>query len=108
VTVAHASAGYEGRVVGVKDQVKVRLGEIDTMLYYPVPPHLQPAYAELGFGEGAFPITEAIRQEVLSLPMGPHLEIDRDLGRGWIQESIEISALLVGLIRTKRAHIAQG
>ena len=32
-----------------------------------------PAYAELGFGAGAFPLTEAIHREVLSLPMGPHL-----------------------------------
>ena len=32
------------------------------------------AYAEMGFGEGTFPVTEAIHREVLSLPMGPHLE----------------------------------
>ena len=37
------------------------------------PPHLQPAYAQLGYGVGAFPITEAIHREVLSLPMGPQL-----------------------------------
>jgi dTDP-4-amino-4,6-dideoxygalactose transaminase len=34
---------------------------------------LQPAYAELGYGAGAFPLTEAIHREVPSLPMGPHL-----------------------------------
>ena len=32
--------------------------------------------------------------------------IDRDVGRHWIQESVEISAMLAGLIKTKRAHIA--
>ena len=32
--------------------------------------------------------------------------IDRETGRVWIQESIEISAMLAGLIKTKRAHIA--
>ena len=47
---------------------------IGTLIHYPVPPHRQPAYAELGFGEGSFPITERIHQEVLSLPMGPHLD----------------------------------
>lgn len=46
---------------------------IGTLIHYPVPPHLQNAYADMGFHEGAFPITEAIHREVLSLPMGPHL-----------------------------------
>ena len=35
--------------------------------------HLQPAYAELGYGAGAFPLSEAMHREVLSLPMGPQL-----------------------------------
>ena len=43
------------------------------MIHYPIPPHLQPAYADLGFGVGAFPLTEAIHREILSLPMSPHL-----------------------------------
>lgn len=47
---------------------------IGTLIHYPIPPHLQPAYHELGFTEGAFPISEAIHREVLSLPMGPHLD----------------------------------
>lgn len=49
------------------------LGEagIGTMIHYPVPPHLQPAYAALGLGVGALPISEALHREVLSLPMGP-------------------------------------
>ena len=46
---------------------------VSTMIHYPVPPHLQPAYAELGLARGALPITEAIHDEVLSLPMGPHV-----------------------------------
>ena len=46
---------------------------IGTMIHYPIPPHLQPAYADLGFGVGAFPLTEAIHREILSLPMSPHL-----------------------------------
>jgi dTDP-4-amino-4,6-dideoxygalactose transaminase len=43
------------------------------MIHYPVPPHLQPAYAGLGLKRGAFPVSEAIHDEILSLPMGPHL-----------------------------------
>ena len=47
---------------------------IATMIHYPIPPHLQPAYTELGFSEGSFPVSEAIHREVLSLPIGPHLD----------------------------------
>jgi dTDP-4-amino-4,6-dideoxygalactose transaminase len=46
---------------------------IGTIVHYPVPPHLQPAYAELGYKDGDFPLAEAIHREVLSLPMGPTL-----------------------------------
>jgi len=44
---------------------------IGTMIHYPIPPHLQPAYAELGLSNGDLPISELIHREVLSLPMGP-------------------------------------
>jgi dTDP-4-amino-4,6-dideoxygalactose transaminase len=44
------------------------------MIHYPVPPHLQPAYHELGYRRGDFPVSEAIHDEILSLPMGPHLD----------------------------------
>ncbi len=40
-------------------------------IHYPVPPHLQPAYAKLGFGMGSFPRTESIHREVVSLPLWP-------------------------------------
>lgn len=46
---------------------------VGTSIHYPVPPHLQLAYASLGFREGAFPVSEKIHREILSLPMGPHL-----------------------------------
>ena len=46
---------------------------IGTLVHYPVPPHLQKAYAELGMREGDLPISERIHKEVLSLPIGPHL-----------------------------------
>ena len=54
-------------------QAQLQQRGIDTMIHYPIPPHLQPAYAELGYAQDAFPIAEAIHREVLSLPMGPHL-----------------------------------
>ncbi|AJE03035.1 DegT/DnrJ/EryC1/StrS family aminotransferase [Geobacter pickeringii] len=54
-------------------QQKLADAGVGTMIHYPIPPHLQPACAHLGLAEGAFPLTEAIHREVLSLPMGPHL-----------------------------------
>lgn len=46
---------------------------IGTLIHYPIPPHLQGAYAHLGLGEGALPLAERVHREVLSLPIGPHL-----------------------------------
>jgi dTDP-4-amino-4,6-dideoxygalactose transaminase len=43
-------------------------------LHYPIPIHLQPAYQELGYQEGDFPITEKYAKEILSLPIYPELD----------------------------------
>ncbi len=47
--------------------------EIGTLIHYPVPPHLQNAYTELGYGKGAFPAAEIIAETCLSLPLYPGL-----------------------------------
>jgi dTDP-4-amino-4,6-dideoxygalactose transaminase len=46
---------------------------ITTIIYYPIPIHRQPAYAQLGYGPGSLPITERLCSEVLSLPIFPEL-----------------------------------
>jgi dTDP-4-amino-4,6-dideoxygalactose transaminase len=46
---------------------------IQTGIHYPVPVHMQPAYADLGYGPGEFPHSEAAAKEVLSLPLYPEL-----------------------------------
>lgn len=46
---------------------------ISTVMHYPLPIHLQPAYKSLGYKKGAFPITEKLAMEILSLPMFPEL-----------------------------------
>lgn len=46
---------------------------IGTLIHYPVPIHLQPAYARLGWGIGSLPDTEKAAAQVLSLPMYPEL-----------------------------------
>lgn len=48
---------------------------VGTLIHYPIPPHLQEAYAEMGLKKGAFPLAEIIAHEVLSLPIGPQLEM---------------------------------
>ena len=42
-------------------------------VHYPIPVHLQPAYQDLGYGPGDFPVSEAVAREVLSLPIYPEL-----------------------------------
>jgi len=46
---------------------------IQTAIHYAEPAHLQPAYADLGYGPGAFPQAEAAAKQVLSLPIYPEL-----------------------------------
>jgi len=46
---------------------------IGTLIHYPIPPHLQPAYADLELGPGSLPLSEALHREVLSLPMWPQM-----------------------------------
>jgi dTDP-4-amino-4,6-dideoxygalactose transaminase len=50
---------------------------IGTLIHYPLPPHRQKAYADAGFAADAFPIANVVAREVLSLPMGPHLQSDQ-------------------------------
>jgi|SRR5208283_75369 len=47
---------------------------VDTLIHYPIPPHLSGAYAKAGWKPGDFPVAEEIAKSELSLPIGPHLE----------------------------------
>jgi dTDP-4-amino-4,6-dideoxygalactose transaminase len=52
---------------------------VGTDIHYPTPPHLQRAYGDLKLRKGAFPISERIHRQVVSLPIGPHMsEADVD------------------------------
>lgn len=46
---------------------------IQTLIHYPIPPHRQQAYTDLGWPAGSFPVAESMANSVLSLPIGPHL-----------------------------------
>lgn len=58
-----------------RDALQKKLGEagIGSLIHYPIPPHLQGAYIDSGFSKGDLPIAERLHEQVLSLPMGPHL-----------------------------------
>jgi dTDP-4-amino-4,6-dideoxygalactose transaminase len=61
--------------VGQRDDLIKQLGDrgIGTGIHYPVPVHLQKAYANLGHKRGDFPVSEACADSFLSLPMFPEL-----------------------------------
>ncbi len=48
--------------------------EIPSMIYYPVPLHMQPAYRCPGIGEGSYPVTERLSKTVISLPIHTEME----------------------------------
>ena len=61
--------------VAERDRLQGFLAErgIQTLIHYPVPAHLQPAYAGLGCTAGSLPVTERVANAILSLPMYPQL-----------------------------------
>ena len=58
----------DGLAAHLKDQ------GVPTAVYYPVPMHLQPAYARFSAGPGSLPVTESLKDRVISLPM--HSDLD--------------------------------
>ena len=64
-----------------RDALQARLTQagIGSLIHYPIPPHLQQAYAGAGFTAGQFPLAESMAEQVLSLPMGPHLGREQQL-----------------------------
>jgi len=62
-----------------RDSWRARFTEagIQTGVHYPIPVHLQPAYGDLGYGAGDFPVAEQVANEVLSLPMFPELTLEQ-------------------------------
>ncbi|WP_250480633.1 DegT/DnrJ/EryC1/StrS family aminotransferase [Caballeronia sp. GAOx1] len=58
-------------------QANLKAAGIETIIHYPIPPHLQRAYRSFGFRKGAFPIAEALAETELSLPIGPHMTLEQ-------------------------------
>lgn len=72
---------------GARDALREHLKAhgIPSMVYYPVPLHLQKAYDDLGYREGDLPVAEELCRQVLSLPMHTELEEQQ---QQWISEKI--------------------
>jgi dTDP-4-amino-4,6-dideoxygalactose transaminase len=69
----------EGLNADQRDQLRAQMQAqgIATMVYYPIPLHLQPVYKDLGYRLGDLPNTEQAAQQVLSLPMFPELTAEQ-------------------------------
>lgn len=66
-------------LVDDRDTVAERMKEAGVMtgLHYPVPLHLQKAYAGMGLGEGSFPVSEEVARRLITLPMFPELTMEQ-------------------------------
>ncbi len=56
-------------------QAALQAAGIGTVIHYPVPPHLQPAYEDLGITKGQLPLSERIHDRALSLPLWPQMTV---------------------------------
>lgn len=62
----------------LRDRLRERLEQLGVMtqIHYPVPVHLQPAYADLGYVRGDLPVTEKLCDRILSLPLYPGMSLE--------------------------------
>ena len=78
-----------------RDQLRELLAAagVETLVHYPIPPHLQVAYKQLGYQVGDFPIAEALAETSISLPIGPAMTDDQ------VEHVIETVKAAVGKLR---------
>jgi UDP-2-acetamido-2-deoxy-ribo-hexuluronate aminotransferase len=74
---SHVFHQYTITVAGQRDALQAHLQRkgVPSAVYYPLPVHMQPAYAYLGYRPGQFPVAERLCQQVLSLPVHPGLSV---------------------------------
>jgi dTDP-4-amino-4,6-dideoxygalactose transaminase len=80
----YAKHVYHLYVVQVPDRTKQQAAfdaaNVSHGIHYPIPVHLQPAFADLGYPPGRFPVCEALAPKIISLPMFPEID-DRQIER---------------------------
>lgn len=93
-----------------RDQLQTFLASrgISTGIHYPIPIHLQPAYSDLAYPRGAFPVTELTAEQILSLPLFPELTLGMvrqiaDAIRGFTRYADQPPAQAVTWERSARA-----
>lgn len=81
VVITGATSVYHQFVIrtAYRNQLQSHLTQngVETIIHYPVAPHLQPAYKQLGYTKGDFPVTEQMADGVLSLPIYPGLTTEQ-------------------------------
>ena len=72
---SHVYHQFVLRIPEQRDAVaeRLRADGVDCRIFYPMPLHLQPCFASLGYEEGSLPAAERASREVLALPMGVHM-----------------------------------
>jgi dTDP-4-amino-4,6-dideoxygalactose transaminase len=78
---AYAKHAFHLYVVQTPDRKKLQAAldaaNISHVIHYPIPVHLQPAFADLGYKSGSFPVSEALAPQIISLPIFPELTNDQ-------------------------------
>lgn len=78
-----------------RDALRQHLADagVGSLLHYPVACHMQEACRDLGFAPDAFPVARALADEVLSLPMGPHLSM---ADAATVADAVRAAVLAIG------------
>jgi dTDP-4-amino-4,6-dideoxygalactose transaminase len=74
-TIRVVDDGTETRSKRDRLREKLQADGVISMVYYPIPLHLQPIYLPLGYQVGSLPHTEQVAKEVLSLPLFPDMTV---------------------------------
>ncbi len=82
-------------------QEKLSALGIQTGIHYPIPCHLQPAFAELGYQAGDFPVSEKLSKQILSLPMYPGLTNNQ------VKEVVAAIASIIAGVRESVPKVTQ-